>query len=912
MTDQRPDPDALLGKVQREEERRLRGRLKIFFGACAGVGKTYAMLSAARALRDEGLDVVVGVVETHGRVETEALLQGLERLPPRSVIYRDRHLGEFDIDRALARRPVVILVDELAHSNAPGSRHHKRWQDVEELLNAGIDVYTTLNVQHLETLNDVVGQITGIRVAETLPDTVFEHADEVVLVDLPPDELLRRLKEGKVYVPEQARHAIRNFFRKGNLIALRELSLRRTADRVDAQMREYRSNWAIQSVWQAKERLLVCISPEVDAEKIVRNAGHLADILHADWIALYVETPRMQRATRACRQRALDAIRLAQELGGEGTTLAADNMAAAIIGYARSRNASRIVVGRSHRSRLSQLFRPPLSEQLGALATDIDVIVIAATPKAQPATADTGPADTGFVFEPVDEERPRHFLWAVIICITTTLLAMPLALYFHLVNIIMLYFLGVIVAAFRFGRYPGILAAVLSVVAFDFFFVPPVLSFTVADTEYLVTFAVMLGVAVTVSNLAANLRYQARVSMLRERRASALYEMGRELSGALVTVQIVEIARRHITGTFQAGTWIFLSDLNDKLIPVKAGDDGEAPTDASIAQWVFDNEHPAGLGTNTLAGAPAYYLPLKAPMRTRGVLAVKPARPESFFLPEQYRLLETFASQIALALERVHYVDIAQQALVRIESERLRNSLLGALSHDLRTPLTALVGLADTLRMAMPPGDVRQRELAVAIRDEALRMNDLVNNLLDMARLQSGEVRLNRQWQPLEEVVGTALRARQGALAGHRVRVLLPVNLPLVEIDSVLIERVLCNLLENAAKYTPAGSDISVSAAVTGTELEVSITDSGPGIPPDQIESIFDKFTRGERESAIPGVGLGLAICRAIVEAHGGRIRAQNLGAGGARFVFTLPLGTPPPTPDTEDDTTARPAAANP
>jgi two-component system sensor histidine kinase KdpD len=907
MIDPRPDPDALLGKVQREEEQRKRGRLKIFFGACAGVGKTYAMLSAARTLRGEGLDVVIGVVETHGRVETGTLLDGLDRLPLCPIEYRGRRLGEFDIDGALKRHPAVILVDELAHSNAPGSRHHKRWQDVEELLNAGIDVYTTLNVQHLETLNDVVGQITGIRVAETLPDTVFEHADEVVLVDLPPDELLRRLKEGKVYVPEQARHAIRNFFRKGNLIALRELSLRRTADRVDAQMREYRSAWSIQSVWQAKERLLVCISPEVDAEKIVRNAGHFADTLHADWIALYVETPELQRAPHAARQRALDAIRLAQELGGEGTTLAADDMAAAIIGYARSRNVSRIVVGRGHRSRLSQLFRPSLSERLGALATDIDIIVIAAPPKTQPVGVDTERADTGFVFEPVDEQRPWHYVWAILICVATTLLAMPLALYFHLVNIIMLYFLGVVVAAFRFGRRPGILASVLSVVAFDFFFVPPVLSFTVADTQYLVTFAVMLGVAVTVSNLAANLRYQARVSMLRERRASALYEMGRELSGALVTAQIVEIARRHITGTFQAGTWLLLSDLNDKLALPKMDGGGDALVDASIAQWVFDNGQPAGLGTNTLAGALVHYLPLKAPMRTRGVLAVRPGRTEALFLPEQYRLLETFAAQIALALERVHYVEIAQQALVRIESERLRNSLLGALSHDLRTPLTALVGLADTLKMALPSGDQRERELAVAIRDEALRMNDLVNNLLDMARLQSGEVHLNRQWQPLEEVIGTALRARQAALTGHRVRTLLPAHLPLVEIDSVLIERVLCNLLENTAKYTPAGSDISIRAAATGAVMEVAIADNGPGIPPEKVETIFDKFTRGERESAIPGVGLGLAICRAIIEAHGGKIWAENPAGGGARFIFTLPLGTPPPEPDFEDDAVTHP-----
>ncbi|MGE0383231.1 MAG: DUF4118 domain-containing protein [Gammaproteobacteria bacterium] len=896
MAPQRPDPDALLERVQREEAQRRRGRLKIFFGACAGVGKTFAMLGAAQSLRREGLEVVVGIVETHRRAETEALLEGLERLPPREIRYHDRMLAEFDLDRALERSPAVLLVDELAHSNVPGSRHEKRWQDVEELLTAGIDVWTTLNVQHLETLNDVVGQITGIRVAETLPDTVFERADEVVLVDLPPDELLLRLREGKVYIPEQARRAVQNFFRKGNLIALRELSLRRTADRVDAQMQEYRTDQAIQSIWQGKERLLVCVGPDDEAEKVVRNASRLAAALRADWIATYVETPRLQRASDAARRRALESLKLAQSLGAESATLSGESIAAAIAGYARSRNAARIVMGRSRRSRLSHLWRPSISDELSALATDIDIIVVATENGDR--TRDAAQPAGGFAFEPADEPHTARHAYAALLCAVATLVAMPLANYLHLVNIVMLYFFAVVIAAYQFGRGPGILASVLAVLSFDFFFVPPQLSFAVSDTQYLITFAVMLGVALTVSSLTANLRFQARVAMLRERRSSAMYEMGRELSGALVNEQIVEIARRYLSGTFQASVWLFISDLNDRLVLNRADAATNASIDAGIAQWVFDNGDAAGLGTNTLAGAVVHYLPLKAPMRIRGVLALQPAQAQAVFLPEQYRLLETFAAQIALALERVHYVEVAQQALVRMEAERLRNSLLGALSHDLRTPLTALVGMADTLQMASQVSAADRAELAGAMREEAQRMVELVDNLLDMARLQSGEVTLDKQWQPIEEVVGTSIAARRAVLAHHDVNVDLAADLPLVEFDSVLIERVLCNLLENAGKYTPPGSRVNIEAFVAGSDLQVAVADNGPGIAPARLEAIFEKFTRGERESAIRGVGLGLAICRSIVSAHGGRIWAENQPTGGARFAFTLPLGTPPALPD--------------
>ncbi len=897
MVEDRPNPDELLERVQREERKARRGKLKLFFGACAGVGKTFAMLSAAHMLKQQGMDVVVGLVETHGRADTAELLEGLEILPSKKLEYRGKHLTEFNLDAALMRKPAALIVDELAHSNVAGSRHAKRWQDVQELLDAGIDVLTTVNVQHLESLNDIVGQITGIRVWETIPDTVFDRADEVTVVDLPADELLQRLKEGKVYIPDQAERAIQNFFRKGNLIALRELALRRTADRVDAQMREYREDRAIRGMWQAKERLLVCVGPGPDAEKLIRSAARLAGNLHADWIAAYVETPRLQRLPKKTRDRILATLRLAQELGAETTTLTGEEVASTLFSYARSRNVSKLVVGKTSRPEWRRRFSIPLAEELSLMAKDVDVYVVGQEPAGKAAPTEETVELRGAAFG--EKRRPRRwgYLVAVAVCALGTAAAVPFANYIELTNIIMLYLLSVMLIAFRFGRGPAILSSVLSVAAFDLFFVPPKLTFAVSDTQYILTFAVMLAVALAISQLTANMRYQARVATLRERRAKALYEMARELGGALQTDQILEIANRHLQGVFLAETAILLPDLSEK-VALPQPREGQPPRgmalDTAIAQWVFDHQQPAGFGTDTLSASPTYYLPLKAPIRPRGVLALAPSNPRLLFVPEQHRLLETFAAQIALALERVHFVDVAQGALLKIESERLRNSLLSAISHDLRTPLTALVGLASTLETDSHLPDGSRRELAQAAHEQALRMSQLVNNLLDMARLQAGEVQLNRQWHVLEEIVGSALRSLQPALANHKVQVALDPSLPLIYVDSVLIERVLCNLLENATKYTPPGSQIRISAAAGDDELRVMVSDNGPGLPAGMVETVFEKFTRGEKESATPGVGLGLAICKAIVQAHRGRIWAENISEGGARFTFTLPLLKPP------------------
>ena len=918
----RPDPDQLLDKLQRDEEKQRRGQLKIFFGASAGVGKTYAMLQAARQRLQEGVDVVVGIVETHGRSETAALLDGLDVLPLARIDYRGRTLAEFDLDGALAREPQLILVDELAHSNVQGARHLKRWQDVYELLDAGIDVYTTVNVQHLESLNDVVGQITGIRVWETVPDRVFDGADEVTLVDLPAEELLDRMRDGKVYMPAQAERAVRNFFRKGNLIALRELALRRTADRVDAQMREYRADRSIHHVWQARERLLVCVGPGPEANALVRAAARLAASLKADWIAVYVETPKLQRLPDAVRERTLGALKLASELGAETATLAGADAATTLVGYARLRNVSKLVAGGSLRTGISRWLKRPFGERLAEKAGDVDLTLVRANAgETVRAGGEQGAASAAaraanawreaLAVGGAERSPPRAYAAALVICACVTLIASMLIDRIDLANLVMLYLLGVIFAATKLGRGPGVMLSFASVAAYDFFFVPPRMSFSVSDTQYLLTFVGMLLTSLVISHLTSSLRREASVAHRREQRTGAMYAMARELAAALTTEQIVAIGSRHVSEVFGARVAVLLPDSVDKVQQKIEEPDPKIMLDAEtldldVGQWVYDQQKPAGHGTDTLPAAAARYLPLKAPMRTRGVLAVVPRDARELQVPEQQRMLDAFAAQIALALERVHYVDIARDALVNMESERLRNSLLSAISHDLRTPLTTIVGfssmLAQTHEPADMPRDSRSSELIEAIHDEALRMTGIVTNLLDMARLQAGSLNLNRQWTLLEETVGAALAACRRVLARHPVQVKLEEGLPLLQLDAVLMERLFSNLLENAAKYTPEGTDIEIRAAVYDGELQLSVMDNGPGFPAGMEEKIFEKFLRGASETDTPGVGLGLAICRAVMAAHSGRIWAENRSGGGAAFHLAFPLGLPPSVPELPEE----------
>ena len=895
--DTRPDPDQLLEQLRGEEERARRGKLRIYFGASAGVGKTYAMLSAAQRESRAGRDVLVGVVETHGRSETAELLVGLEQLPLRQLAYRGRSLQEFDLDAALARKPAVLLVDELAHSNVEGSRHAKRWQDVQELLEAGIDVWSAINVQHLESLNGTVGAITGIRVHETVPDTVLDAADEIILVDVTPDELMGRLKAGKVYLPQQAERAAQNFFRKGNLIALREIALRRTAEHVEDDVRSYRVEKSIAPVWNTEGAILACIGPREGAEQTVRTAARLAGQLNVRWYAAYVETPRLQRRGVVPRDRVLAVIKLAEELGAATAVLAGGDAAAELVAQAQLLNCATLVVGRPQLSGWSAVWsRRSMTRQLATLAPTLDIVEVGHAESARRLARSTAPRSEDDTEATAWQGRLPSYAWAAASSAAITLLALPLLSFFDQANIVMLFLLGTVGVALKFGRGPAALAAVLNVAAFDYFFVEPRLSLAVSDVQYLVTFAVMLVVGLLTGQLTAGLRFQARISASRERRAQSLFELTRDLSAALLGSQVAELGEAAVRRNFGGQALVLATDAHDQLVlPDK---DVPVDFDPSVSDWAFRNTQPAGLATATLSAQPWHYIPLKAPMRVRGVLALKPAQARWLLVPEQMQQLDTLARQIAIALERVHYVDIAQQAVVQMESERLRNTLLAAISHDVRTPLTALIGLAESLQRLLPTG--QQAEMAQAMTQQARQLSALVTNLLDMARLQNGGVNLRSEWQSVEEVVGSAIRAAQHALAGRAVHTDVPADLPLVEFDAVLMERVLVNLLENAAKY--GAPPIEVAARVTSDSLVLSVRDQGPGLPSalrGREAELFDKFTRGQSESATPGVGLGLAICKAVVDAHRGRIMAGNSPGGGAEFVLTLPRRAPPaPAPE--------------
>lgn len=884
----RPDPDELLARVQRQEAQNRRGRLKIFFGAAAGVGKTYSMLEAAQTRRAEGIDVVVGYVEPHNRPETEALLEGLAVIPSRIIDYRETKLREFDLDAALARKPTLILVDELAHTNAPGSRHAKRWQDVEELLGAGINVYSTVNVQHLESLNDVVAQITGTIVRETIPDSMLEQADEVELVDVSPDELLIRLREGKVYLPQQAEHAVQNFFRKGNLMALRELALRRTAERVDEQMQVYRQDKAIAQIWPAGERIMVCISASPLAARLVRAAKRMAAGLRAEWITVYVETPHATKLSENDRNRVIQTLRLGEQLGAETVTLAGHDITEEILTYAHKHNVTKIIVGKPDHPVWRDLVFGSVLNHLIRQSGSIDVYVISGEGETlQPAQRQTDMRSA------VRWGIHAQMVGVVVIC---TLIALLLsALGVAPANLVMVYLVGIVYVATRYGRTSSVLASVLSILAFDFFLVPPHLTFAVSDTQYIITFAAMLLVALTISNMTIRIKEQAEAARERERRTTSLYEMSREFASNSEVEQLARIAARHIENLLESNVVLLLPGENSQFCIHSSENSAKRLTEREkgVAHWAYDHGQVAGFGTQTLPGSQGIYLPLRTPQSKMGVLGVYLSPSIQLPSPDQMHLLETFANQTALALERVQLTEEAENARVQIETERMRSSLLSSVSHDLRTPLAAITGAVSALLQREHGLDALGREFAQIAYEEAERLNHLLGNLLEMTRLESGSVNIEKEWQLLEEVVGTALLRLDPLLEDHPMNTTLPEDLTLVPIDALLIEQVLVNLLENAVKYSPAGSPIDLSASKEGQEVVVEIADRGLGLPSGEEDRIFDKFYRVHPATA-GGVGLGLAICRAAVEAHGGRIWAENRDGGGAVFRFTLPLGGAP------------------
>ncbi len=884
----RPDPDALLREAASGE----RGRLKIFLGAAPGVGKTYEMLLTGQAKRRDGVDVVAGVVETHGRAETEALVQGLELIPRRKVEYRDRLIEEMDLDAILARRPRLVLVDELAHTNAPGSRHPKRYLDVEELLAAGIDVYTTLNIQHVESLNDVVAKITRIRVRETVPDSIVDAADEVEVIDLTPEDLVQRLKDGKVYVPHQAERAVRHYFSPGNLTALRELALRRTAQRVDEQMVSYMRSHAIRGPWEAGERVLVCIDGEPSSTALVRHARRLAVQLRAPWTALHVETAGAWEASEAARSRTADALRLAQRLGGEAVTLPGQDVAGTVVDYAHANNFTHVVIAKARRSRWADLLRGSVMQRIIRAADDLNVHVIARQPDGD--GAGHRPRGTG-ALQP-QAKSTASFAYVGSIATVAAALASALGLRQVLgVNSVALVFLtAVLASAVTWGLWPSLLACLLSVLAYNFFFLPPLYTFTIADPDNVVALFFFAVVAVVASNLAARVRAQAVTARQRARITEELYQFSRKLAGAASLDDVLWATAHQIALMLKVRVVLLLP--GEAGLQVQAGyppEDVLDDADLAAAKWTWASNQAAGRGADTLPGAKRLFLPMQTGRGPAGVIGIDRDEPGPMLTPEQQRLLSALADQAGLAIERINLVRDVDRARLAAESDRLRSALLTSISHDLRTPLASIMGSASSLTSAdIDLGAEARRELARTIQEEAERLNRFIGNLLDMTRLEAGPLQPSGTLADLSDVVGAALQRAGKIMGAHRVEVDLEADLPMLRIDMVLMEQVLFNLLDNAAKYAPGGSVVRLSAWRDGGWVRLRVADEGEGIPEADLEQIFDKFYRaGGADSGRAGTGLGLAICRGFVEAMRGTITAANrVDCRGAAFTISLPV----------------------
>jgi len=880
--EQRPDPDELLKQAQAEEQAAKRGKLKIFLGYVAGVGKTYAMLEAAHQRKVQGIDVVVGYVETHKRAETEELVEGLDVLPRKQVEYRGVALPEMDVDEVIKRHPKIVLVDEFAHTNAPGSRHPKRYLDVEEILDAGIDVYTTLNIQHLESLNDVVAQVTGVIVRETVPDRVIDEASEIEVIDLPPDELLTRLNEGKVYIPEQASRAIDKFFRKGNLTALREMSLRRAAERVDNQMRSYMRTSAISGPWAATERLLVCISPSPLAEKLVRNTRRLADELNAKWFAVYVEVASKPENNPINRERIGRTLQLAEELGARTRTLTGRSIHEAVLEYARKHNVTKVVVGKPLKPRWQEMWSGPIVDQLIYASGDIDVYVISAR------------AELSKPIVPTDWQmhRPlwRYFLSLLLVAISTSI-GLLIRGNLEPANLVMLYLASTVISAVFLGRGPSLLTAIGGVLAFDFFLIPPYLTFAVSDTQYIITFAALLIVSLVVSSLTVRVREQAEAAIQREKQTAALYNLSKDLTSAADLLQVANIIISQIGQAFGRDVAIFLPENQQLQIFASSPNYHPDENELAVAAWAFDHDQLAGRGTDTLPAAALRCHPLKTSNGIVGVLGVRSKDLTNFLSPEQRLTLAAFTNQSALAIERASLSEQARQAELLRATESLQTALLNSISHDLRTPLVSITGALSSLDEDDGTlNEATRRALIENARGEADRLNRLVGNLLNMTRIESGAIKLRLESEDIQDVIGTALEQLGSRIANHKIQVNVPAGFPLVPMDFTLIAQVLVNIFENAVKYSPAESGIEASAELLDEKIRIKIADRGAGIPSEDLTRIFDKFYRVQRPENVSGTGLGLSISKGIIEAHHGTIYAGAREGGGTTITIELPL----------------------
>jgi two-component system sensor histidine kinase KdpD len=881
-TDERPSPEAFLAEAVKEK----RGRLKVFLGAAPGVGKTYAMLQAARRRKADGVDVIVGLVETHGRSETTALLDGLEALPRIQIQYRGHTVEEFDLDAALARHPQLLLVDELAHTNAPGSRHPKRYLDVQELLKAGIDVYTTLNIQHLESLNDIVARITRIRVRETLPDSALELADEIELIDLTPEALIQRLHEGKVYVPHQAARAVANYFKPGNLTALRELALRRTAERVDEQMVDYMRRHAIAGPWPAGERIMVCVSEHPNAPRLVRAARRLADMLGAKWGAVYVEMPRYHRLDEAARDRIAAVLRLAERLGGEAVVLPGRDLPEELLRYAHTNNITQIVIGKSHRSRLVELFRRSLVHELLRRSGSIAVHILAGDAETEIKVAAPATVQPWLALEPFVGSAAAVGIAGLVAKLIHSYVALP--------NISMIFLVAVLISAVRWGPVPSIFASLLSAAIYNFFFIEPIYTFTIARSHEILAFVTYLLVAILTGNLTGRIRDQAIGARRRSEITQALYDFSRKLAATTKIDDLLWAIVYQVAQTMKAETVVLLPEDGDRLV-LQAGYppiDELGTAEWAAARWAWTHGEAAGRGSETLPNAAWYFLPMKTVQGTVGVLGLQFASKSSALAPDQRRLLDALLDQAAVAIERANLERSMREARVYAETEKLRAALLSSVSHDLRTPLASIIGsITSLLSYGGAYSEPVRRDLMLTVQEEAERLNRFVGNLLDMTKLESGALEIKRDWVEIGELVGAAVERVRRHLGQRRIKLELADRLPMVRVDFVLFEQVLFNLLDNATKYSPSDSTVRLVAERAGGDVIIEVIDEGPGIPADDLERVFDKFhrvRRGDRQTV--GTGLGLSICRGIAEAHGGSITARSPVAGGRGTAMTIRL----------------------
>jgi two-component system sensor histidine kinase KdpD len=893
LQDRRPDPDELLQKINKAAK----GHLTVFLGAAAGVGKTYTMLEAAHDRLAEGVNVVVGWVETHGRAETESLLEGLPRIAPKHINYRDKFLPEMDIDAILAQQPALVLVDELAHTNIPGSRHVRRFQDVEDLLEKGIDVYTTINIQHIESLNDIVAKITGVIVRETVPDYILEQANSIQLIDIPPEELIKRLKEGKVYIPGQAEQALKKFFRPGNINALRELSLRFTANRVDQDLSEYMKQENIAGPWPAAGKVMVCVSDSPFSAQLIRAAHRLAAGQHAEFLAVHIESAKRHfPMSDKVRDRLARNLRLAEELGGRTITVVGEELTAEMLEVARVHNVMTIVVGKPRHSKLWEFVHGSVVDKLIRDSGGINVYVIQADKEKENETGNVTRINTAM---PSAQSAPLLvYAGGLSMAAGITAICWMFQSSMEIVNIALLYLFPVFFSALWWGRMPSYVTALASVLAYDFFFVPPFYTFSVSDIHYVWSFIIFLVISYFIGGRTELLRMEASAAKQREKNIRTLYEFSREIAAVVDLDRIAREMAIHMGENLGRATRVLLPDASNDLhikgcydIDSNVNPEPQTLSEAefAVAAWAYKHGQGAGRSTDTLPVGHYLYVPLKTGEKVVGVFGVKLAGQN--VTPEERQLISAWVGFAAIAVERVKLTEQASRTALLVETDKLRTALLNSISHELRTPLSSIVGAASMLLdSGIAYSEATRRDLLESIQEGSSRMERVVANLLDTARMESGMLRLKNDWCDIEDLMGSALRRIGEPTRKYVVKTELPPDLALIRGDFVLLEQVLVNLLDNAMKYSPIGSTIIITAVTEGEELTLSVLDNGSGIPPADLPHIFEKFYRARQTSRIDGTGLGLSICKSIIEAHRGRIWAENRASGGAIIGFNVPV----------------------